>query len=497
MRPIVLAMTAALASAASAAHADSTGEYSLTVYSSAQPGQIDTRQLANYGNNLPGYALVRDQRVMRLDAGRSTLRFSDVAARMDPTTVAFESLTDPAGTRVIEQNYQYDLVSGQKLLERFLGETVTVEQTRGTDLDLIVGKLLSAQNGLTLQLQDGSLRTLTSWSGLRFPSLPGGLITKPTLVWDVDAKRAGDHKVRVAYQSSGMTWWADYNATLDERDSCKLDLTAWVTLVNQSGGSFPNAQLKLVAGEVNRAPTPQPVGMMMAKRGMVAEAPMDDGFTESGLFEYHLYTLGRRTDVPDNATKQLELFPAVGSIPCQKELLFTAAPGNRVYWQTPNMDQGYAATQEGTTGAYLLFKNRKEAGLGIPLPAGRVRVNQAAQDGSLEFIGEDLIQHTPRNEELRIKLGNAFDIAGERKQTDFKISTSEKWIEESFEINVRNRKQERATVRVREYLYRWSQWSLLRHSHTPEKRDAQTVDFVLDLPADGESTVKYTVRYSW
>lgn len=497
MRPLVLAMTAALASATPTVDAADDGDYSLTVYSSARPGQIDTRQLANYGDNLPGYALVRDQRVMKLTAGRSTLRFSDVAAKMDPTTVAFESLTDPAGTRVIEQNYQYDLVSGQKLLERFLGETVTVEQTRGTDLDLIAGTLLSAQNGLTLQLPDGSLRTLTQWSGLRFPSLPGGLITRPTLVWDVDARRAGDHDVRVAYQASGLTWWADYNATLDESRGCKLDLTAWVTLVNQSGGSFPNAQLKLVAGEVNRAPVPQPVGLMRAKQAMVAESALADGFAESSLFEYHLYTLGRRTDVPDNATKQLELFPAVSAIDCEKELVFTAAPSQRVYWGAPNMDQGYAATQEGTTGAYLLFENRKERGLGIPLPAGRVRVNQAAQDGSLEFIGEDLIQHTPRNEKLRIKLGNAFDIAGERKQTDYKINTSEKWIEESFEISVRNRKQERATVKVREYMYRWSHWNLLRHSHEPVKLDAQTVDFVLDLPADGEQTVRYTVRYTW
>ncbi|MBD8525862.1 DUF4139 domain-containing protein [Pseudomarimonas arenosa] len=493
-----LTLAVLLASFASGTHA-ADPDYSLTVYSSAQPGAIDSENLANYGSNLPGYALVRDKRRMTLSRGRSELRFSDVAARMDPTTVGIASLSDPGGTRVIEQNYQYDLVSGQKLLERFLDQTISVEQVRGDALETISGKLLSAQNGLTLQTGGGELVTLNSWSGIRFPSLPGGLITKPTLVWLIDSAKGGPQDVRVSYQAKGITWWADYNGVLDESQGCRLQLGAWVTLVNQSGGSFANAQLKLVAGEVNRAPAamPQPMGAMM-KRTMVAEAMADEGFSEQSLFEYHLYTLGRRTDLPDNSTKQLELFPAANGVSCEKQLVFTAAPQMRAYYGSPNTNQGYAATQDGTVGVYLEFDNRKENGMGMPLPAGRVRVNQLnPNDGSLEFIGEDLIKHTPRNETLNIKLGEAFDVVGERRQTDFRVDVKAKWMEESFEVSVRNRKEESVKLVVREYLYRWSGWHITTQSHPHQKKDQLTADFPLTIAADGEAKLRYTVRYTW
>lgn len=494
LTPALLAITAT-----SGVHA-AEPDYSLTVYSSAQPGAISTENLPNYGSNLPGYALVRDKRRMTLERGRSELRFSDVAARMDPTTVGIASLSDPDGTRVVEQNYQYDLVSGQKLLERFLDQTISVEQTRGDSVQKISGRLLSAQNGLTLQTESGELITLSNWSGIRFPSLPGGLITKPTLVWLIDSAKGGSQDVRVSYQAKGLTWWADYNGVLDESKGCRLQLGAWVTLVNQSGGSFPNAQLKLVAGEVNRAPAaaPAPMGAMM-KRTMVAEAMMDDGFSEQSLFEYHLYTLGRRTDLPDNSTKQLELFPAASGVQCEKQLVFTAAPAAPAYYGGhPNTSQGYAATQDGKVGVFLKFDNRKENGMGMPLPAGRVRINQLnPNDGSLEFIGEDVIKHTPRNESLNIKLGDSFDLVGERRQTDFKIDSKAKWIEESFEISVRNRKEKSVDLIVREYMYRWSSWEITQQSQPHKKQDQLTVDFPLSIPADAEAKVRYTVRYTW
>ncbi|HRQ63411.1 MAG TPA: hypothetical protein PKZ76_00860 [Xanthomonadaceae bacterium] len=472
-------------------------DFSLTVYSSAQPGQIDIQRLAQYGDNLPGYALVRDERTMSLARGRQELRFSDVAARMDPTTVGFLSLTDGAGTRVIEQNYQYDLVSGSKLLERYLGETIRVEQVRGDSLERLSGELLSAQNGITLKLDSGEIATLTSWSAIRYPSLPGGLITKPTLVWLVDAARAGNHKVRVSYQAQGLTWWSDYNVVMDESQGCRMDMGAWITLVNQSGGSFPNAQLQLVAGEVRRAPA-APQAYPMRVRAELAAAPMvDDGFQQSELFEYHLYTLGRRTDLPNNATKQIELFPTATGATCSKQLVFTASPEVRTFWGGPNTQQGFAATRRGEVGAFLEFENREDNRLGMPLPAGRVRVNQMSKDGSLEFIGEDVIRHTPRNEKLSLKLGTAFDIVGERRQTDFRVDSKARWIEESFEVEVRNRKKEAARVVVREYLYRWSNWTIRSESMKYVKRDAQTIDFPVDIPADGEVKVTYTVRYTW
>ena len=278
-----------------------------------------------------------------------------------------------------------------------------------------------------------------------------------------------------------------------------MDLAAWVTLVNQSGGSYPDAQLKLVAGEVNRAPSAAPQGAVLAMTASrIRTEVADTGFQESGLAQYHLYTLGRRTDLPENSIKQLELFPASHGVACRKQLMFTAAPQPWSYWPAPIMDQGYAATADGTVGDYLEFENKEANHLGVPLPAGRMRVNQANKaDGALEFIGEDVIKHTPRNETLRIKLGNAFDIVGERKQVGFHVDTTGKIIDESFEISVRNRKKEAATVVVREYLYRWSGWEITGKNHDFVKRDAQTVDFPVDVAADGEVKVTYAVHYHW
>lgn len=495
--PLFFAMATVLSSAS--AMADSP-DYSLTIYSSAQPGQISTDRLASYGGSLPGYALVRDGRKMTLAAGNGVLRFTDVAKRIDPTTVAFESLTDPAGTRVVEQNYQYDLVSSEKLLERYVGEKIAVEQLRGNEVEKIGGTLLSAQGGsLILQRDSGEVLSLSNYSNVAFPSLPGGLITQPTLVWLVNARRAGSHDTRVSYQTQGMTWWSDYNISLRESgDKCSMDLSSWVTIVNQSGGSYPAAQLKLVAGEVNRAPSaPQNIGMMMKARGAAIAEEADQGFSESSLFEYHLYTLGRRSDLPDNSTKQLELFPTAVNVACKKQLVFTAAPQASAYWSQPIASQGYAATSTGTVGAYLEFDNKEANQLGVPLPAGRMRVNQASVDGTLEFIGEDVIKHTPRNEAVRIKLGNSFDIVGERRQTSFTMNSAGKVIDESFEINVRNRKKSTASVVVREYLYRWSTWTITAKNHDFDKRDAQTIDFPLTIPADGEAKLTYSVRYTW
>jgi len=496
-RPLALAIATSLASCSAIAANDA--GYSLTVYSAAQPGQLSTANLAQYGANLPGYALVRDSRRMNLTQGTGELRFSDVAKRIDPTTVAFESLSDPAGTRVMEQNYQYDLVDNAKLLDRYIGQPISVTQTRGEKTETITGKLLSASGGLILQRDSGEVLTLSNYSNIQFPALPGGLITKPTLVWKVSSKSGGTQDARVSYQTQGVTWWSDYNVTMREQNgACDMDLAAWVTLVNQSGGSYADAQLKLVAGEVNRAPAAAPAVAgyaMKAAREMDAAAP---AFSETSLSEYHLYTLGRRTDLPDNSTKQLELFPAAHAVACHKQLVFTAGPVPWSYWSGPIQDQGYAATSKGAVGAYLEFDNKEANHLGMPLPGGRVRVNQAnPNDGTLEFVGEDIIKHTPRNETLRIKLGNSFDIVGERKQTGFRIDTNAKTMDESFEISVRNRKKEAATVVVREYLYRWSTWEITAKNHAFEKRDAQTIDFPVEIAADAEGRITYTVHYHW
>lgn len=473
--------------------------YSITVYSAAAPGDLDTERLAQYGDHLPGYALVRDGRKIDLKSGTNEIRFSDVAKRIDPTTVSFASVTDSTGTRVVEQNYQYDLVSATKLLQRYVGQNVTVEQSRGERMEHISGQLLSASNGLILAQTDGQIITLNDYSNVLFPSLPGGLITKPTLVWLIDASRAGTHDAVVSYQTQGMIWWTDYNITLrNQQNACDMDLAAWVTLVNQSGASFPNAQLKLVAGEVNRAPVGNTRYRAQDMEYKSMAAPnANAGFQESSLFEYHLYTLGRRTDLSENATKQLELFPAAMQVACKKQLIFTASPTPLSYWGRAVVDQNYGATTEATVGAYLEFENKESNKMGMPMPAGRVRVNQAGLDGNLEFIGEDIIKHTPRNETVKIKLGNSFDVVGERKQTHFAYNDSADTITESFEITVRNQKKQAEHVVVREYLYRWSKWNIQNKNQDYVKRDASTIDFPVDIPAGGEQKITYTVQYSW
>ena len=473
-------------------------DYALTVYSSAL-GAMDAEMLTD-GNSVPGYALVSDTREMIFPNGRGELRFTDVAQRIDPTTVAFASLTDPSGTRVLEQNYQFDLVSQVKLLNRYIGEQIVVTQSAGAERITHKGTLLGARDGLLMQTESGGVLALNNYDSFAFASLPGGLITRPTLVWLVDAKKAGAHQARVAYQTKGMTWWADYNVILNADEARpKMDLSAWVTLVNQSGGSFPQAKIKLVAGEVNRAPAaPQANSVVMKSAMMDMAAPAPEGFQESGLFEYHLYTLGRRSDVPDNSAKQLELFPGKVNIPARRPLVFTV-PGyqNMMYYGSANTDQNLGTFAKGEVNAYLEFDNKEANGMGMPLPKGRVRVSQAGPDGALEFIGEDAIEHTPKNETLRLKLGKAFDVVGDRTRTDFQVDTTAKTLTESFKISVRNRKKIATTVLVREYMYRWSGWDVTQSSIKGNKRDAQTLDFPLEIAADGEAEVTYTVRYQW
>ena len=316
LRPLVAALAAILPAAALAGSA-------VTIYSSASPGSLDPQTFKNGGEGyqVPGYALVREEREFTLKAGRNQLRVTDVPGLIDPTTVSFASLTDPSGTRVVEQNFEFDLTSSAKLLSRYLDREITVEIARGTTVDAVTGTLVGTQGGLTLKLADGSVRILPAYSSVRLPGLPGGLISKPTLVWDIDAARAGSHKSRVTYQTKGMTWWTDYNLTYSEPKpgSCKVDVGAWVTIVNQSGTAFADAKLKLIAGDVQRAqPRGQVYPAAAAQRMMKAVEAKDEGFAEKAFFEYHLYTLGRPANIANNSTKQIELFPMAPGVGCEK-----------------------------------------------------------------------------------------------------------------------------------------------------------------------------------
>lgn len=483
-------------------------QVSLTVYSSAQPGGIPAewyRPLPGMGtpqaNQLPGFALVRLDRDLQIPRGRGTIQFMDVAALIDPTTVQFLSLTDPDGTRVLEQNFQFDLVSQDKLLSRYIDREVSVEQQSGDGVKVVDGTLVSSNDGLVLRGSDGQIHALREWSNMRFGELPGGLITRPTLEWDVQSGKGGAQRARVSYQTGGITWWADYNLIFSEgadANSGFVDIGAWVSLLNQSGARYPDAKLKLIAGDVNRVEAAQKFA-----RGRVAETSFvtdaaAPGFEEKAFFEYHLYTLGRPATIPNNSTKQIELFDAATRVPAKKQLVYYGADLPGYYYGAPMMDREFGPASNTKVDVWLNFKNDKASGMGMPLPAGRIRVSQQDKaDGSLEFIGEDKIDHTPKDEDVRVKLGTAFDVVGERRQTDFRINTSGKVMEEAFEIKVRNHKDQPVEVIVRENLYRWSQWTLIEQSMPSVKKDVRTVEFPVRIAADGEATVTYRVRYNW
>jgi hypothetical protein len=478
----------------------------LTIYSSASPGAIQPEQYrSGLGHgHVPGYAVVRHERDLALDKGKTTIRFTDVAAQIDPTTVSFESLTDPAGTRVLEQNYQFDLVNHEKLLQKYLDREISVEQVRGDKVEIFTGILLSSSaNGLILKSRDGSVHSLPYNTGVKLPHLQGGLITRPTLVWDVATDKAGPHRGRVSYQTTGMTWWADYNvAYADGKDanSCTLDVGAWVSILNQSGAGYPDAKLKLVAGDAHRAPTRGHIHPESRAMDYAAKAAMKaPSFQEKAFFEYHLYTLGRQTTLPDNSTKQIELFPTAHTVPCQKTLVYYGLPS--AHWShfaSPMTDRNYGIETNKKVDVYLGFKNDEKHHMGMPLPAGRIRVSkQDPSDGTLEFIGEDTIDHTPKNERVLIKMGSAFDVVGERRQVDFTVNTSARTMTEIIEVTLRNHKAEPVTVIVKENLYRWLNWKITAKTRDYEKQDARTIHFPVRLGKDGEATVRYTVLYSW
>jgi len=493
----------AVAGALSSAHAPAQAGDALTIYSNARPGAVtpDVYRHGGRGQPLPGYAMVRHERELQLTRGRNTVRFTDVAALIDPTTVTFESLTDAAGTSVIEQNFQFDLVSTEKLLRKYVDRAISVDQVRGTGVESFDGTLLSTAGGITLRRGDGSIQTLPHNAGVRLPELPGGLITRPTLVWDVAAGRAGAHKTRVSYQASGITWWADYNVTYSEgrnANACQLDVGAWVSIINQSGAGYTDAKLKLVAGDVQKVTTTgRAVPGALAARAQAME-DRAAGFEEKAFFEYHLYTLGRPTTLPDNSTKQIELFPVARRVPCEKTLVYYGAVPAYGFGPNPATDRNYGIATNRKVDVYLGFRNAEQNRMGVPLPAGRIRVNKAdPSDGTLEFIGEDAIDHTPRNENVKIRLGSAFDVVGERRQVNFTVDTSRKSMTEEIEVKLRNQKKEPVTVIVKENLYRWTNWQITAKTHDFEKQDARTVHFPVKIAAGGEATVRYTVHYSW
>jgi hypothetical protein len=455
------------------------GLVGLTAARAQEPGV----SLTVYNNDL---AVVKERRHLQLDGQRSTIRFTDVAKKIDPTSVFFKSLTDPAGTSVIEQNYEYDLVSADKLLDKYIDKPVAVITEDGSRY---TGDLLSFDRGQLVIQGAEQLYMIGRADNVRnveFSKLPDGLLTRPTLVWQVATNRPGRHLAQVTYQTSGLSWEADYSAVINPEDT-QLDIKGWVTINNQSGAAYRDAAVKLIAGDVRKVQQPK---QMIRERAMAlaARAEADAaGFEQKSFFEYHLYTLGRPTTVNENQIKQIELL-AANQVPVTKRYLFE--PGGR-YWH-----RRYGDKDEYKVNVFIEFRNDEQSNLGMPLPKGRIRVYKADEaDGDLEFVGEDQIDHTPRDEELKLYIGDAFDLVGEKTVTDRK--GGQRWRQESIRIALRNHKQdEPVTIRVREHLGRQN-WTIEQNSRPFEKVDADTIRFDVPVAPGGESVVEYQVNYRW
>lgn len=430
-----------------------------------------------------GIALVRDVRSLVVGAGVSDLRFVDVAATIDPATVHIRSASEPSRLAVLEQNYEYDLLEPDKLLRKYVGREVTLVRAgaeNGTRTqEEVKATLVSYNNGPIWKVGAEYVTGFPS-DHIRFPNLPDNLYSKPTLVWMLRNDGATAHRLEASYLASGITWNADYVLTVDRGDRA-ADLDGWVTLRNTSGTGFPSARLQLVAGDLHRVRPAAPEAPIAAESLRMAAQAAD--MKEEAFAEYHLYTLGRRTSIENQQTKQVALLDGTG-IPVKKRYV---VHGQAFFYRgrrpgLPLKDQ---------VQVFYSFRNDKASGLGLPMPAGTVRVYQSAADGGVHFVGEDRIDHTPADESLDLKIGTAFDVVCERKQTDFqKIGDSS--YEAEFEIALRNQKATAVTVEVHEPI--GGTWRMLRSSHAAQKTGAWAARFDVPVAAQGSATLTYRVR---
>jgi hypothetical protein len=424
-----------------------------------------------YNTNL---ALVRDRRKIAIGMGETALTFMDVAEQIRPETVSLRSVSKAGSIRIIEQNYEYDLMSPEKLMEKYVGKKVKLQNfSKEVEAGTVEAELLSLNNGPVYRV--GNEIYLGYPGNVVLPEVPENLIAKPSLIWLIDNDQA-NQEVEATYLTGGLGWKADYVVRMS-KDEKKADIDAWVTLDNRSGAAYTNAQLKLVAGDVNLVPQAAPM-MAKAGRGMVAEAAM----VEESFAEFHLYTLPRRTTIKQAQSKQVSLFRA-GDVTTTKKYEFRGQ-GYYFFQRVPQ-------TAPEKVGVFVEFKNDDANHLGVPLPGGVMRLYQEDSEGMLQFAGEDRIQHTPKDEKVRLKMGNAFDVVGERVQTDFQI-VSDRVFESAYKITLRNHKESDVIVDVVEPMT--ADWRILESSHPSEKRDAQTSVFSIPVKADGEVVVSYRVR---
>ena len=459
-----------------------------TVCSCVLAGSVKSAEqstsLTIYNEN---FGVVRQARQMSFQKGLNTVKFTDVASAIDPTSVNFKCLSAPGAVSILEQNYEYDLVNSNSLLKRYIDRNVTVA-LKGSGADSgreLSGTLLAAMgNDLILKSQADNIEIIhrANVEEISLKELPDDLVTRPTLVWLANAEKASDQLCQVTYTTSQIGWNADYSALLNA-DETQIDFSGWVTIDNKSGGTYKEATIKLIAGDVRRVVEPSYPGV---KRKGVMMAEMGAAFEEKPFMEYHLYTLGRKSTINNNQVKQIEFItPALG-VPIKK--LYIYERGSRSMYgrnQQPDKIQ-----------IKLEFENTRENKLGIALPKGKVRVfKKDPADESLEFVGEDTIDHTPRKEKLSLYIGNAFDIVAEYTLVDTQVSRRRRV--ETHKVELRNRKDEVITVFIDEKLPAYVNWKISNSTHKYKKRDARTARFEIELAADSVVEVQYTVTQTW
>jgi len=432
-------------------------------------------------------ALVRDVRSIQLARGTFDLHFMDIAATVNPATVHFRSLTEPSRVSVLEQNYEYDLLEPEKLLRKYVGRDVTlvrlVQDGGRTKEEEVKARLLSYNNAPVWQI-GGEIVTGMHADSIRFPELPGNLYSRPTLIWSLQNDGAAKHRVEAAYLATKLAWNADYVLTV-ARDDKSADIDGWVTVTNGSGTAFRNAKLQLVAGELNRVR--QTFARAALEDRMDLAKPAAPAMSQESFSDYHLYTLDRKTTVNNNETKQVSMLDATG-FPVKKRYI---VDGQAFYYRNA-MHPG--SPLKDVVQVYYQFKNEASAGLGMPMPAGTIRVYQSDSKGGTHFVGEDHIDHTPKDEMINMKIGNAFDVVSERKQIDFEKVASNVY-EVEYEIVLRNHKDAPVTVELNEPI--GGTWRIIRTTHEYTKTDAWAAQFNAAVAANGTATVRYRVRVTY
>jgi hypothetical protein len=462
------------------------------------------------------FFVARERLPLSLHAGINNVRYAGMTSLLEPDSVI---LRDPAGRalQILEQNYRNDPISQELLLSMYEGKTIDFLVQRGERQETVRGKIIRSgyvpsaaygggypQPGMGQPIieVDGVLRFGLPGQPL-FPALGTDTILKPTLTWLLETNQPGNFDAEISYVSGGMSWQADYNLVLadgNERGFNLVDLVGWITMRNQSGKTYENARIKLLAGDVSKIQAPTPAGRIY---NMAAKAAADEAMApvvrEKSFDEFHLYTLQRPTTLRDQQTKQVEFVRATGFRSQRLHIYDGANLANYGYYspEQARQDISYGTASNPKVWVMQEFKNSETNHLGIALPKGRLRFYRRDTDGHLEFVGENTIDHTPKDETVRVYTGNAFDVVGERKRTNIRVDSSNRWIEESFEIKVRNHKKEPVNVRVVEHLYRWTNWKLLQQSHQYRKTDAQTIEFPVTIAPNGEQVVTYLVHYSW